>query len=155
MLTYEFVSSEWEKDYPKYHQLKKRLEGLPETTLSFENKRNKYWDYYQVSKKQLVVAESKRKKVEAVLKRYYSKKPLTEEEVNYFNLDPLNISFTKQEIDMMVRSHDKYCESEISVKSAEFLLEYTKDCLDFISKWGYKQKDFINLYRLINGYVAD
>lgn len=155
MITHELISSEWEKDYPSYQYVKKNLENLPEITLNFENTFNKYWDFYYKAERQAQLAKTRHRKIEAVLKRYYSKKPLTEEEVNDFNLDPLNISFTKQEVDMMVKSHDKYGESEMTIKSAESLVERIKECIDFVRKWSYNQKDFIGLYRLINGYAKE
>ena len=155
MITHELISSEWEKDYPKPKEVRKNLENLAEITLTFENKYNKYWDYYHVAERQLQQSKTRHRRTESVLKRYYSKKPLTDEEVSYFNLDPLNVSFTKQEIDMMVKSHDKYGESEMTIKSAESLVERIRECIKFIQFWKSNQRDFIGMYRLVNGYVKE
>jgi len=155
MITHELISEEWKKDYPTYQYVKKNLENLPEITLTFENTWNKYCDFYYKAQRQAQLAKNKHRKMEVVLKKYYSKRPLTEEEVNDFNLEPLNISFTKQEIEMMVKAHDKYGESEMAIKSAEFLVERIQGCIKFIEKWSFNQKDFINLYRIINGYAKE
>ncbi len=155
MITHELISQEWEKDYPKPKEIRKNLENLAEITLTFENKYNKYWDFYSQAESQLHRKKAQHRKLESVLKRYFSKKHVSDAEIEYFNLEPLNTSFTKTEIDLMVKSHDKYSESEMSIKSMESLLERIKECIKFISSWKFNQKDFIGMYRLVNGYVKE
>ena len=86
---------------------------------------------------------------------YYSKKPLDDNIIEEFELVPLQISYTKQEVDMMVRSDDRYCKYENEIKMTETLLERIKECIKFISSWKYNQKSFIDIYRLDNGYVRE
>jgi len=155
MITHELITSEWENDYPKPKDVRNNLSNLAEITLKFENAYNKYWDFYQKAERQLFRLKNNHKKIEAVLKMYYSKKPLDDNIIEEFELVPLQISYTKQEIDMMVKSDDRYCKYENEIKMTETLLERIKECIKFISSWKYNQKSFIDIYRLDNGYVRE
>lgn len=155
MITHELISEEWEKDYPKPKDVRQNLSNMPGITLTFENKYNKYWDYYQQTERQLFRIKNKHKKLEAILKMYYSKKPLPDKIVEEYQLPRLQISYTKQEVDMMVKSDDRYCELESQINLMESLKERIKECIKFISSWKYNQRSFIDIYRLDNGYVRE
>lgn len=155
MITHDLISSEWEKDYPKPKDIRKNLSNLSDITLSFENKYNKYWDYYYKTERQLFQLKNKHKKVETILKMYYSKKPLSDDIIEEYKLTPLQISYTKQEIDMMVKSDDRFCLLENDIHETESLLDRIKECVKFITSWKYNQKTFVDIFRLDNGYMRE
>ena len=81
MINHELISEEWNKDYPKYADLAKNLSNLDQITLKVENNYNKYWDYYYKACSELYRLENKLEEIEKILKLYYSKKPLSDENV--------------------------------------------------------------------------
>ena len=50
---------------------------------------------------------------------------------------------------MMVKSHDKYGESEMTIKSAESLVERIKECIDFVRKWSTIKKILLDCIVLL------
>ncbi|NBU52685.1 MAG: hypothetical protein EBS24_08705 [Chitinophagia bacterium] len=155
MITHEIISVEWNKDYPKPEDVKKNLENLPFITLTLENKHNKYWNYYNVAEKQLNRQNAELRKLTNILRNYYSKKPLPDKVIEQYNLKPLQINYNKNEIDLMIKSSDSYCELETEISSTKSLTERIKEILGFISGWRYHQKDFITMFRITNGLTRE
>ena len=153
MMNHELISEEWNKDYPKYADLAKNLSNLDQITLKVENNYNKYWDYYYKACSELYRLENKLEEIEKILKLYYSKKPLSDENVQKYNLEALQISYTKQEVDMMVRSDPRICEMKSQIKLKELVVERIKGCIKFITDWKWNHSKFIELYKIKNGII--
>ena len=151
-VTHELISEEWEKDYPNPKSLKDELQNLRIITLTLENKINKYWNYYYAVEKQIVREERELKKAYKLLKLYYLKK-LPDEVIEENGLEHLNISYNKTEIEMLIKAHDKYCSVEENILLNKSLKERIKECVSFISKWRYHQKDFIEMLKINNGLI--
>ena len=151
-VTHELISEEWDKDYPDPKSLKDELQNLRIITLTLENKINKYWNYYYTVEKQIVREERELKKAYKLLKLYYLKK-LPDEVIEENDLEHLNISYNKTEIEMLIKAHDKYCSVEETILLNKSLKERIKECISFISKWRYHQKDFIEMLKINNGLI--
>ena len=151
-VTHELISEEWDKDYPNPKTLKDELQNLRIITLALENKINKYWNYYYTVEKQIVREERELKKAYKLLKLYYLKK-LPDEVIEENGLEHLNISYNKTEIEMLIKAHDKYCSVEECILLNKSLKERIKECISFISKWRYHQKDFIEMLKINNGLI--
>lgn len=153
-VTHELITSEWEKDYPKPNEIRQNIKKLPELTLKLENKFNKYWEYYHVVEKQWLLSKKKLKQTENILRTYYSKKPLSDEIIHEYDLQPLQVNYSKTEIDMMVKSDERYCDAEYAVKMEESLMERIKEISKFITSWKYNQKSFIQIFMIENGHIG-
>ena len=152
LITREMISKEWLKDQPNEKTVSKNLDNLQIITLALENKINKYWNYYYTVEKQIVREERELKKAYKLLKLYYLKK-LPDEVIEENNLEHLNISYNKTEIEMLIKAHDKYCSVEENILLNKSLKERIKECISFISKWRYHQKDFIEMLKINNGLI--
>jgi hypothetical protein len=153
MLTHELISSEWNQDYPKYENFSKDFSKLSEITLEIENKYNKYYDFYYQACAELYSLQNKQEQMEKILKLYYSKKPLSDEDIETYKLEPLQVSFTKQEIDMMVRSDERILEIKTKIKIKDLLIERIRGCIKFISDWKWNHSKFIEVYKIKNGII--
>ena len=152
IITHELISEEWEKDYPNPKSLKEDLQNIRIVTLSLENKINKYWNYYYKVEKQIVKNERDLKQTYKLLKLYYLKK-LPNEVIEENGLEHLNISYSKTEIEMLIKAHDKYCSVEECILLDKSLKDRIKEYISFISKWRYHQKDFIEMFKIQNGLI--
>ena len=98
-----------EKDYPKPEDVKKNLENLPFITLTLENKHNKYWNYYNVAEKQLNRQNAELRKLTNIL-QIIMRRTFTDKVIEQYDLKPLQVNYNKNEIDLMIKSSDSYCE---------------------------------------------
>ena len=155
MLTHEQVAIEWEKDYPKPKDVVSQIENIAEITLVFENLLNKYWDYYYIAERQHLKSLREFKKIENTLRLYFSKRPIEDSLIENLKLEPLQVQYTKNEIDLMVKTHDVYAKWEEKVRDDEILIDRLKDYLKFIQTWKFNQKNFIEIFKFTNGYVRD
>jgi len=153
MITHELISSEWNNDYPKYEDITKNLSNLDEITLSVENKYNKYSDFYYEACKELYGLQKKQEQMEKVLKLYYSKKPMSDDDIEKYQLEALQISYTKPEIDMMVRSDSRILDIKTKIKMKELTIEKIRTCMKFITDWKWNFSKFIDLYKIKNGII--
>ena len=78
---------------------------------------------------------------------------ITNEYLEENGLEHLNISYNKTEIEMLIKAHDKYCSVEETILLNKSLKERIKECISFISKWRYHQKDFIEMLKINNGLI--
>lgn len=150
IITHEFISEEWLKDQPNEKTLSKNLDNLQIITLTFENKINKYRDYYYTVLKQMNVLEREKKKTYKLLKLYYLKK-LSDEEIEENNLPHLNIAYNKTEIEMLIKAHDKYRSVEEDIILTQAIKEEISDYIDFIKRWGFNQQKFFDMLKFRNG----
>jgi len=155
MITHDMVSEQWELDYPKPKDVARNLENLPEITLTLENKYNKYWDFYYKVQYQLNQLNTKLTSLENILKLYYTKKPISERLKEKYNLEPLQIAYTKQEIDSVIKADERYCELIGEIKVTESLLKRIEGCIKFITSWGFNQKEFAQMHRINSGYLKE
>ena len=154
MITHELISSEWNSDYPKYEDISGNISELEKITLKIEGEYfNKYQDFHNLALRELYNLENKLEKLEKVLKLYYSKKPLSDDIIEEYNLEALQITFTKPEVDMMVRSDERVLELKSQIKIKQSVVERIKNCIKFTVDWRWNLKNFVDLYKMKNGII--
>lgn len=147
------VKEDWDKDYPDPKIVKADLENLPAITLTLENKHNKYWEWKINAERQSNRQNTELKKLTNILKNYYTKKPLSDEIIEKYSLPPLQVNYSNREIDLLVKSDDRYCELEEKLADSKALIKYLDEILGLITGWKWHQQQWIVLYRIKHGHT--
>ena len=60
---------------------------------------------------------------------------MSDDDIEKYQLEALQISYTKPEIDMMVRSDSRILDIKTKIKMKELTIEKIRTCMKFITDW--------------------